>query len=273
MTQQNGEAPVSPGDGDQTRYGLAGEGWQIQITSTRITWPIILPTTLSLSYQGPDGNGTFSGDDIRSQTSEIGTLLTVTLPNNKETLREEKITLSVLLPDVHPTGSPEWTANIKTVAILTTSIVITPGTSPTGQTQTYQVYELEGTLTYNLLHHRVKLTVDGAPYYVGDPISVTLSNQSAQAIEFPDQQTECSVVQLQLQENGNWKEVNPCFLGRHIIMNTLDAGQHLTVKLVSSSGSAGLYRATLMYRPSNAGGDLVAIFSQEFQVIANPEGH
>src|SRR6266849_5332426 len=135
MTQQNGEAPVSPGDGDQRRYDLAGDGWQIQITSTRITWPIILPTTLSLSYQGLGGGGTFSGDAIRSQTSEIGTLLTVTLPNNKETLREEKITLTVLLPDVHPTGSPEWSANIKTVAILTTSIVVTtPGTSPTGQT-------------------------------------------------------------------------------------------------------------------------------------------
>jgi len=82
MTQQNGEALVSPGDGDQTRYDLTGDGWQIQFTSTHIKWPIDI-TTLSLSYQGLGGGGTFSGEDIRSQTSEIGTLLTVTLPNNK----------------------------------------------------------------------------------------------------------------------------------------------------------------------------------------------
>ncbi len=271
MTQQNGGAPVSPGDGDQRRYDLAGDGWQIQITSTRITWPIILPIQSSLSYQGPDGNGTFSGDDIRSLDSESGTLLTVTLQIIQATGEETKLT--VLLPAVNPTGSPEWTANIKTLAILTKSIGMTTGPSPRGQTQTYQVYELEGTLTYTLLPHHVKLTVDAASYHVGDPISVTLSNQSAQAIEFPDQRTECSVVQLQRQENGNWKEVNPCFRGIPIRMIILEAEKDLTVKLVSSSGSAGLYRATLGYRPSQGGGNLVAIYSQEFQVIANPEGH
>src|SRR2546423_1674703 len=183
MTQQNGEAPVSPGDGDQRRYDLAGDGVQIQFTSTHIKWPIDI-TTLSFSYQGPDGNGTFSGEAIRSQTGEIGTLLTVTLPNNKETLREEKITLSVLLPDVHPTGSPEWTANIKTVAILTTSIGMTMGTSSTGQVQTYRVYELDGTLTFTILPHRVTLNVGAASYQVGEPMSVTLSNHSAQTISF-----------------------------------------------------------------------------------------
>jgi hypothetical protein len=271
MTQQHGEAPVSPGDGDQRRYDLAGDGWQIQITSTHIKWPIDI-TTLSLSYQGPDGNGTFTGDAIRSQTSEIGTLLTVTLPNNKETLREEKTTLTVLLPDVQPTGSPEWSANIKTVALLTTSIVVTPGTSPTGQTQTYQVYELEGTLTFTILPHRVTLSVDAALYHVGEPISVTLSNHSAQTISFINLKSECSVIQLQRQEDGNWKEVSPCPRGRDPLSYHLDAGKDLTVKLVSSSGSAGLYRAILSYSTSETTEPLV-VFSQEFQVIANPEGH
>ena len=271
MTQQNGEAPVSPGDGDQTRYDLTGDGWQIQFISTHIKWPIDI-TTLSLSYQGPDGNGTFSGDAIRSQTSEIGTLLTVTLPNNKETLREEKITLTVLLPDVHPTGSPEWTANIKTVAILTTSIGMTTDPSSTGQVQSYQVYELEGTLTFTILPHRVTLSVDAASYYVGDPMSVTLSNQSTQTISFINLKSECSVIQLQRQEDGNWKEVSPCPRGRDPLDYHLEAGKALTVKLVSSSGSAGLYRAILSYSTSETTEPLV-VSSQEFQVIANPEGH
>src|SRR5205807_10020732 len=97
----------------------------------------------------------------------------------------------------------------------------------------------EGTLTYTLLHHRVKLSVDEASYYVGDPISVTLSNQSAQTIEFPDHLTECSVIQLQRQEDGNWKEVAPCLREILTLIHKLEAGQHSMVKLVSSSGSAG----------------------------------
>src|SRR6266567_2547893 len=242
MTQQNGGAPISPGDGDQRRYDLAGDGWQIQITYTHITWPIDRPIQSSLSYQGPEGNGSFSEDDIRSLDSEPGTLLTVTLPNNKETLQPVKTTLSVFLPVVHPTGSPEWSANLKTLAIVTTSIGLPTDPSPKGQAQTYQVYELEGTLTYSLLPHGVKLTVDAASYYVGDPISVTLSNQSAQTIEFPDHLTECSVVRLQRQENGNWKEVAPC------------------LKEIP----------TLIHQ---VGADPLAIYSQEFQVIADSEGH
>jgi len=270
MTQQHGEAPVSPGDGDQRRYDLAGDGVQIQFTSTHIKWPIDI-TTLSLIYQGPEGNGTFNGKAIRSQTSEIGTLFTVTLPNNKETLREEKITLSVLLPNVHPTGSPEWTANIKTVAILATSIGMTTDPSSTGQVQTYRVYELEGTLTFTILPHRVTLSVDAASYHVDDPISVTLSNDSAQTISFINLKSECSAIQLQRQENGNWKEVSPCPGGRDPLSFHLEAGKDLTVKLVSSSGSAGLYRAALSYSTSGATEPLV-VFSREFQVIANPEG-
>src|SRR5437588_9737461 len=179
MTQQNGEPPVSPGDGDPRRYDLAGDGWHIQITSTRITWPIIRPIQSSLSYQGPEGNGSFSEDDIRSLDSELGTLLTVTLPNTKDTLQPVKTTLSVFLPVVHPTGSPEWSADLKTLAIVTTSIGLPTDPAPKGQAQTYQVYELEGTLTHTLLPHRVTLSVDAASYHAGDPISLTLSNQSA----------------------------------------------------------------------------------------------
>ena len=122
------------------------------------------------------------------------------------------------------------------------------------------------------LSHRVTLSVDAASYHVGDPISVTLSNHSAQTISFINLKSECSVIQLQRQEDGNWKEVSPCPKGRDPLSFHLDAGKDLTVKLVSSSGSAGLYRAILSYSTSGVTEPLV-VSSQEFQVIANPEGH
>ena len=179
------------------------------------------------------------------------------------------------MPVVHPTGSPEWSANLKTLAIVTTSIGLPTDPLPKGQAQTYQVYELEGTLTHTLLPHRVKLTVDEASYYVGDPISVTLSNQSDQVIEFPDHLTECSVVQLQRQEDGNWANAYPCLHGGVATHDyQLEAGKDLTVKLVSSSGNAGLYRVTLSYRIHLLHQiEPQTIYSQEFQVIARPEGH
>ena len=272
MTQQNGDQVAFPLGGDERRYDLAGEGVQIQVTYTRLAESL---PDLSLSYQGLDGgNGTFSRNEIRSLDSELGTLLTVTLPNNKETLEPVKTTLSVFLPVVHPIALREWSANLKTLAIVTNNISLPTDLLPKGQAQTYQVYELEGTLTYTRLPKGVKLTLDGASYQVGDPISVTLSNQSTQAIDFPDHLTECSVIQLQCQENGNWNEVNSCFKGIPTRTITLEAGRDLTVKLVSSSASAGLYRAALTYRihllhePEPE-----TIYSQEFQVIANPEGH
>ena len=270
MTQHSGEPLVSPGSGDQRRYDLAGDGWQIQITITHITWPLDR-TFLSLRYQGPGGNGTVTGDAIRSQTSELGTLLTVTLQIILATGEETKLTL--LLPDVHPTGPPEWTANIETLAILTTSLDLTAGPSTKGQTQTYQVFQLEGTLTFTPLTHRVTLSVDAASYYIGDPIRVTLSNQSEQTIEFPDHLSECSVMQVQRQEDGTWQEVAPCLKLIPTVIHKLEAGQSLSVELISSSGSAGLYRATLSYRPSQVGADPLAISSQEFEVRAKADEH
>ena len=80
-------------------------------------------------------------------------------------------------------------------------------------------------------------------------------------------------MQLHRQEDGTWKEVAPCLKMIPTLIHKLEAGQSLSVELVSSSGSAGLYRASLSYRPSQVGADPLAISSQEFEVRANPEGH
>jgi hypothetical protein len=136
MTQQNGEPPL--GGETERRYELAGDG--LQITYRQVTIPDN-GTSQSLSYRDPDGNNrTFGGNEIHSQTSELGTLLTVTLQIILATNEETKLTL--LLPGVHP---PLANVPIKTLAILTRSIYPTIGPPIEGQLPTYQVYNLQGT--------------------------------------------------------------------------------------------------------------------------------
>ena len=137
MTQDNGEP--TPGGGNELRYKLAGDG--MQITYSQVTTPDNV-TTQSLRYQGPDENQavTFPGNNIRSQTSELGTLLTVTLQIILATGDETKLTL--LLPPFHLTLGEQ---PIKTLAIRTRSIDPTIGPPLEGQMLTYQVSYLEGT--------------------------------------------------------------------------------------------------------------------------------
>src|SRR5258708_26021524 len=93
MTQNNGER--QPGGGYERIYELAGDGVQIAYRLEDIP---DVGTRQSLSYQGPDGNLTFTDTNLRFQTSEMGTLLSVTLNVNQGTGKEIKLT--VLLPTV-----------------------------------------------------------------------------------------------------------------------------------------------------------------------------
>jgi hypothetical protein len=133
MTQQNGEP--QPGGGYERIYELAGDG--IQITYRLENRPGA-GTSHSLSYQGPDGKLTFTDTGLRFQTSEMGTLLSVTLHVNQGA--GEEIKLTVLLPHVRQAlgGVP-----IQTLAIRTSSR--NPSTGPAGQVETYEVYHLQGT--------------------------------------------------------------------------------------------------------------------------------
>ena len=133
MTQQNGEP--QPGGGYERIYKLAGDGVQIAYKLEDIP---DTGTSHSLSYQGPDGNLTFTGTSLRFQTSEMGTLLSVTLHVNQGT--GEEIKLTVLLPDV---GQALQKVPIEMLAIRTSSRH--PITGPAEQVQTYEVYHLQGT--------------------------------------------------------------------------------------------------------------------------------
>ena len=137
MTQQNGEP--QPGGGYERQYVLTGDG--LQITCSQVSMPEAV-TTESLSYQGPDGNHSFSGNALRFQTSEMGSLLSVTLHINQG--RGEEIKLTLLLPGVRRAFGK---VPISTLAIRTSSFDPTNG--PSEQVQSYQVYHLEGTDSLN----------------------------------------------------------------------------------------------------------------------------
>lgn len=114
----------------------------------------------------------------------------------------------------------------------------------------------------------VTVHVDALSYRANDAISVTLSNQSNQTIQFPDHLTNCTIVLLQRQVNESWESVNLCRLMIVTWMHSLDAGHSFTVKLVAPPNQwmTGLYRASLSYRMSHDAGRPTAISSAVFQV-------
>jgi hypothetical protein len=118
----------------------------------------------------------------------------------------------------------------------------------------------------------VSLRVGATSYHTTDTISVTLSNQRTQAISFPDHLTNCTVIQLQRQVQGNWENVHACLLMTPTRLHKLDAGKSLTVALVSSAArpwAAGLYHATLRYSTAQTfGGPTTTIDSAGFQVVS-----
>lgn len=118
---------------------------------------------------------------------------------------------------------------------------------------------------------QVSLRVGATTYHASDTISVTLSNQSPQAISFPDHLTNCTVILLQRQGNGSWQSVNLCKLMTPTRLHKLEAGKSLTVALTPppSLWDIGSYRATVRYGPAQPfGGSATTLSSAVFQVVA-----
>jgi hypothetical protein len=114
----------------------------------------------------------------------------------------------------------------------------------------------------------VTMTVNAPSYRASDTIIVTLSNQGSEAISFADHHTNCTVLLLQQRIDGNWKNIENCYLGRRSIWFTLNAGQHLVVKLAPPEGDwlPGLYHVTLNYRTGQASSSFSTLSSINFQV-------
>jgi len=90
------------------------------------------------SYSGPKGQHSFSGEEIQSLGSALGTEHTVTL----EVLPDlHTITLTVLLPDIRLSSGEEQ--SFATLGIFTANETTIAG-PPAGAAQTYEVITLDG---------------------------------------------------------------------------------------------------------------------------------
>lgn len=105
---------------------------QISYSTSSITGPP------QFSYSGPKGIHNFSGDEIQTLSSALGTEVTVTLEAVPDL---HTITLTVLLPAI--TLSPGDEESFETVGIFTTSKTTIAG-PPTGVAQTYESIALDG---------------------------------------------------------------------------------------------------------------------------------
>jgi hypothetical protein len=94
----------------------------------------------TFNYEDSRDTYRFTGDEIRTQKTEIGTIVTVTLKSVPDL---HVITLTLLVPSINLNGSAQ---EFKTIAIRTTSKTTIAGESLIkGAVQSYEVIDLQGT--------------------------------------------------------------------------------------------------------------------------------
>lgn len=120
---------------DANVFELAGDGVQIYYSARGpfIDQPGLEPT---FTYQDQVLNLTFTGEEIRTQQSEMGTLVSVSL---KITVDAGATTLTLLLPTVNLGDTAEQ--SFETFAIVTETFGILPRL---GARQVYDTLDLSG---------------------------------------------------------------------------------------------------------------------------------
>lgn len=120
-----------PNQFDLHGIGCRCTGIHITYSTTSITGKPIF------NYTDSNGTHNFTGDQIRTLKTEIGTLVTVTL---KLTVDTGNTTLTLLVPDIKLQGSAQ---EFKTIAIITTKR--TAFLPIKGALEYYEVIDLQGT--------------------------------------------------------------------------------------------------------------------------------
>ncbi|HJT59633.1 MAG TPA: hypothetical protein VJ761_24200 [Ktedonobacteraceae bacterium] len=123
MTQQSA-AP--------TLYELKGHDLHLTYSTTTITGQA------QFEYQGALGAHTLNGNEIRTQESELGTLVSVTLV---PTVDATSVTLTILIPSFNLGNQNEQ--SFKTLAIQATHAG--PDTFQVGARESYEVFHVHGT--------------------------------------------------------------------------------------------------------------------------------
>ena len=122
--------------GQPTLYDLSGKGIHVSFTTANIAGKPVF------SYHDAHQTKTFTGDEIKIETTVIGEMVTVFL---LRTIDGPSTSFSVLLPGVRL--PPSNIANITAEGITTLhrSSIIGP---PIGQIESYAVQPLEGTARF-----------------------------------------------------------------------------------------------------------------------------
>lgn len=116
----------------------------------------------------------------------------------------------------------------------------------------------------------VTVQTSAALYHPRDTIVVTISTHMARVIFFPNGQTDCSVVLLQLRTGSSWRPIALCRLMVMTRITPLEAGKSLTVSLKAgfTPWPAGTYRIAFHYsaQTNSVFGAYQETFSPLFQV-------
>lgn len=113
-------------------FELQCDGTQVTYSTSSFQGPP------QLSYSDPEGDRSFSGDEIRTLASALGSEVTVTLESVPDL---HTITLTLLLPAIKLDAGGE--APFDTLAIKTTTRTTIAGPPP-GPAQTYEAVALHG---------------------------------------------------------------------------------------------------------------------------------
>lgn len=120
-------------------------------------------------------------------------------------------------------------------------------------------------------HGSITMTLNARSYRTNETITVALKNERSQAIFFVDQHTNCTVLFMQQQVDGNWRNIENCYVGRRSMWSTLNPGQQLVVKLDPPRGNwlPGHYRVALDYSIGQASYSFTPLSSVDFQIEAS----
>jgi hypothetical protein len=133
--------PPPSGEGGATpnHFVLRGAETQLTYDETTVTG---LPQLL---YEGPYGTQTFSGDEVTTQETALGRLVTVHLgafPDRGE------LRLTLLIPSFHPDTDQGSATPFATLGIFTWSVSTLAGPPSEGALEEYETLTLEGTAEF-----------------------------------------------------------------------------------------------------------------------------
>jgi len=142
---------------------------------------------------------------------------------------------------------------------------------------------LDGVISMNSpVEDKVKIAPDKAGYLPTEVITAIIFNGSDQTIRALDQQSYCTIVQLQVQEDGRWTDVAICPLNRAPMPTTIYPNQKVEVELnplqptpanPPGPNPPGLYRLGLTFKVVENGdpvGGSLFVASEPFRVIGPP---